>query len=218
MTPFRWLLLPLLIYLLGQYFEGPPYRVIVRSLPFMMSCFYLSIVAAMQLHQRSELPLLYLLLQALLVPVGFVFTIQNYYNGGINADYSLAVLFFTILMGFNGIIYCWSLFSFHRQSKLRIKSARIKSYDLKLCYLDDDGNLGEIKYHDQGITELPEAMVIDGFSEDRYIDLRDHWETIIADQLEKYQTDITTYETIIKFGDTMQLTDKYRLTIKVTYL
>ena len=29
---------------------------------------------------------------------GFIFAIQNYYDGGTNADYSLAVLFFAILM------------------------------------------------------------------------------------------------------------------------
>jgi len=78
----RWFLLPLLLYIAGQYLEGPPYRVIVRSVPFVLACFALSGLAAQYLRQKSDLPLLYYLLQALLVPFGFVFAIQSYYNGG----------------------------------------------------------------------------------------------------------------------------------------
>lgn len=216
----RWLLLPLLLYIAGQYLEGPSYRVIVRSLPFMLACFALSGLAAQYLQQRSDLPLLYYLLQALLIPFGFVFAIRNYYNGGINADYSLAVLFFAILMGLNGILYCCSLFSFRHRLKpndQEIEPETIKSYDLKLYYLDDDGNPAKTKYHDQGTTEPPEAIIIDGFSEDRYIDLREYWSEIIENHIEEYQTDITIYETIIKFGETQQLVDEYRLVINVSY-
>lgn len=106
-----------LVFIAGQYLEGPPYRVIVRSAPFILACFALSGLAAQYLRQRSSLPLLYYLYQALLIPGGFIFAIQNYYNGGINVDYSLAVLFFAILMGLNGILYGFSLFSFNRQSR-----------------------------------------------------------------------------------------------------
>lgn len=84
-------------------------------------------------------------------------------------------------------------------------------------YFHSTGNLGKIKYHDQGTTEPPEAIIIDGFSEDRYIDLREHWVEIIADKLEEYQTDISTYETIIKFGETQQLVNEYKLVVKVTF-
>lgn len=210
----RWLLLPALIFIIGQYLEGPPYRVIVRSLPFILACFALSGLAAQYLWQRSELPRLYCLLQALLIPFGFIFAIQNYYNGGINADYSLAVRFFAILMGLNGVLYSCSLFSFRHRPK---KSGAMESYDIKLHYLDAQGSLGKVKHHEQGTEEPPEAISIDGFSEDRYIDLRGYWVEILADQIERFQTDITTYETIIKFGETQQLINKYRLIIKVTY-
>jgi len=214
----HWLLLPALIFIAGQYLEGPPYRVIVRSVPFILVFFSLSALAARYLRQRSDLPLLYYLLQALLVPFGFIFAIQNYYNGGINVDYSLAVLFFAILMGLHGILYGFSLFSCKRKPTLKSKPTIIKSYDLKLCYFDADGNLGKIKYHDQGATKTPEAIIIDGFSEDRYIDLRNYWAEILEDKIAEFQTDITTYETIIKFGDTQQLVDEYRLVIKVSFV
>ncbi len=210
----RWLLLPLLIFIAGLYLEGPSYRVIVRSVPFVLACFTLSILAAQYLRQKSDLPLLYYLLQALLVPFGFVFAIQNYYNGGINANYSLAVLFFAILMGLSGILYCCSLFSFHRRPK---NLGAMESYDIKLHYLDDQGSLGKVKHHEQGTTEPPEAIIIDGFSEDRHIDLREYWIEILADQIEEYQTDITAYETIIKFAEIQQLVDEYRIVITVTY-
>ncbi|MCK4502455.1 MAG: hypothetical protein KAU22_05425 [Desulfuromonadales bacterium] len=216
----RWLLLPLLFYIAGQYLEGPPYRVIVRSVPFILACFALSILAAQYLRQRSSLPLLYYLYQALLVPGGFIFVIQNYYNGGINGDYSLAILFFAILMGLNGILYSCSLFSFRRRpqpTKLNTKPGIMKSYDIKLHCLDHEGNLGKVKYHDQGTAEPPEAIIIEGFSEARYIDLRGYWTEILAAQIEEYRTAITTRETIIKFGDTVQLVDEYELVMQVTY-
>ena len=120
-------------------------------------------------------------------------------------------------MGLNGILYGFSLFSFNRQSKLQTKPAIMKNYDLKLCYLDDDGNPGKIKYHEQGTTEPPEAIIIDGFSEDRYIDLRNYWTEILEDKIAEFHTDITTYETIIKFGDTQQLVNEYKLVIKVIF-
>ena len=93
----------------------------------------------------------------------------------------------------------------------------MESYEIKLHSLDDQGSLGKVKHHEQGTTEPPEAIIIDGFSEDKYIDLREYWTEILADQLEEYQTDVTTYETIIKFGETQQLVDEYRLVIKVSY-
>ena len=193
---------------------------IVRSVPFVLACFSLSILAAQYLRQRSNLPLLYYLYQALLIPVGFVFVIQNYYNGGINGDYSLAVLFFAILMGFNGILYGCSLFSLRRQpqsAKLETTPGIIKNYEIKLYCLDSEGNSGKEKYHDKGISDPPQAIIIDGFSEDIYIDLREYWSEILEDQIEEYHTDITTRETIIKFGDTVQLIDEYRLEMQVTY-
>ena len=117
-------------------------------------------------------------------------------------------------MGLNSIIYEFSLFSCKRKTNLLTKPAIIKSYGLKIFYLDDNG---KIKYHDQGTTEPPEAIIINCFSEDRHIDLRGYWEEILADQREEYQTDITTYETITKFGETQPLVDEYRLIIKTVF-
>ena len=93
----------------------------------------------------------------------------------------------------------------------------MKSYDIKLHCLDPEGNPGKVKYHDQGTVEPPEAIIIDGFSEDRYIDLRGYWAEILEDQIEEYRAAITTRETIIKFGDTVQLVDEYELVMRITY-
>ncbi|MCP3670267.1 MAG: hypothetical protein GY814_07515 [Gammaproteobacteria bacterium] len=210
----RWLLLPLLLYIAGQYLDGPPYRVIVRSLPFVLACFYLSIAAAHYLRYKSDLPLYFYLLQAILVPGGFVFAIQYYYNGGINTDFSLAVLFFVILMGTNAILYGCSLYPIRHQPEVPLA---IKNYEINLYTRDQKGQQGTVKYHDHGATEPPTAIIVDGFSEDRYIDLRPYWQKIIEHQIDEFKTEITTYETIIKYGDTQQLVDDYLIVIKTVF-
>jgi hypothetical protein len=213
---FRWLLLPAIIYLLGQFLEGPPYRVIVRGLPFILTSFVLSGFAAHNLHQKFRLPILISIVQGALIPAGFVLVIQRYYNGGMNHDYATVAILFTLAMGINGIIYLWSLFDWKNWKTGRCP-AQIGHYEIKLCTLCDDGTTGRLKYHDKGEESPPEAIFLDGFSQNQCIDLAPYWAEVLDEHIEEFQTDITVKETIIKFGETMQLVDHYRLQIVVSY-
>lgn len=210
---FRLLLLPLIIYLTGQFLEGPPYRVIVREFPFILACFVTSELAAHYLYQKFRGSVLVAIVQGALVPAGFILVVQRYYNGGINHDYTTAVTLFSLAMGINGMVYLWSLFDW----KKRKQPLQISHYDVKLYNLCEDETLGRLSFHEQGEDSPPEAIILDGFSQNQCIDLNPYWTEISEKQLEEFQTDITVRETIIKFGDTMQLVDHYRLQIIVDY-
>ena len=106
----RWLLLPLLFIVLGDFLEGPPTRVVVRSLAFAVACFSLSLLTAQFLHQVHRLPLAIALPPALFIPAAFIYCAQHYYHGGKNADYELAISFFFVLMCLVGAVYIYSLF------------------------------------------------------------------------------------------------------------
>lgn len=212
----RWFLLPLIFFIVGQFLEGPSYRVIVRGWPFILACFALSGVAAYTLRQRFRVPSVVSIVQALLVPTGFIFAVQQYYDGGINTDYATAVVFSMLAMGVNGLVYLSGLFEWGDRKREKL-SPRIEQYEVKLFTLDNDGTLGRLKYHAQGETSPPQMILLEGFSQDQYIDLEPYWNTILDQQLEEFRTDIVVHETIIKFGETMQLTDPYRLQISICY-
>jgi hypothetical protein len=212
----RWLLLPELLYLTGQFLEGPPYRVIVRSLPFILSCFALSGLAMHYLRQRIQLPVVGSIVQGLLLPTGFIFVVQKYYNGGINSDYTTAVTLFALAIGANGVIYLCSLFDW-KNRKNKEHPQQMSHYAIKLYTLHDDGTLGRLHYQDEGKESPPEAIFLDGFSQNQCIDLAPYWAEVLDEHIEEFQTDITVKETIIKFGETMQLVDHYRLQIVVSY-
>ena len=209
----RWLLLPALVYLIGQFLEGPPYRVIVRGLPVILVCFIMSELAAHYLHKKFRLPVIISIVQGALVPAGFVLVVQRYYNGGINHDYTTAVTLFALAMGVNGMVYLWSLFDWKKKKH----PLQMNHYEIKLYRLCEDGTLGRLSYHDHGEESPPGAIVLDGFSQNQCIDLEPYWSEILDKHIEEFQTDITVRETIIKFGDTMQLVDHYRLLISISY-
>ncbi len=209
----RWLLLPAIIYLIGQFLEGPPYRVIVRGLPFILTSFFMSELAAHYLQQKFRLPVFASIVQGALIPAGFVLVIQRYYNGGINHSYSTAVTLLTLAMGINGIIYLWSLFDWKKKKQ----PLQMSHYEIKLYGLCADGTLGRLQYQDHGKSAPPEAIILDGFSQSQCIDLEPYWTEVLGKHIEEFQTDVTVRETIIKFGDTMQLVDHYRLLISISY-
>jgi hypothetical protein len=210
---FRLLLLPGLFYLAGQFLEGPPCRVIVRGLPFILCSFVLAELATYSLHRKFRLPVLVSIVQGALVPAGFVLVLQRYYNGGINHDYAVAVTLFSLAMGLNGVIYLGSLFSWKKKKR----PLQMSCYKVKLYRLCEDGTLGRLCYHNKGEESPPEEIILDGFSQNQCIDLDPCWAEILDDHIEEFRADITVRETIIKFGDTMQLVDHYRLQIIVDY-
>ena len=210
---FRLSLLPTAFYLFGQFLEGPPYRVIVRGLPFILACFVMSELAAHYLYQKFRGSVLVAIVQGALIPAGFVLVVQRYYNGWINHDYTTAVTLFSLAMGINGMVYLWSLFDWKKRKQL----LQISHYDVKLYNLCEDGTLGRLSFHEQGEDSPPEAIILDGFSQNQCIDLDPYWAEILNEYIEDFQTDITVRETIIKFGETMQLVDHYRLQIIVDY-
>jgi hypothetical protein len=93
----------------------------------------------------------------------------------------------------------------------------IMHYDIRLYALDAKGNPAGVKYQDQGISAPPEAITLDGYSRDICVDLAEYWAEILRNHIREFQTDITTRETIIKFGDTQQLVNHYQLQINVTF-
>lgn len=107
----RWLLLPFLLYAFGGFLEGPPTRVVVRSFSFISGCFVLSILAAQFLQQVRRIPIALSLLQALVIPGGYVYFAQLYYNGGKNQDYFIAIGIFFLVMMLNAVVYLNGLFS-----------------------------------------------------------------------------------------------------------
>ena len=236
----RWLLLPLLFYAFGGFLEGPPTRVVVRSFPFVAGCFTLSIMAAQFLQQVRRIPIALSLLLALFIPSGYVYFAQLYYDGGKNLDYSIAIGIFFLLMMLNAGLYLNGLFALRQKDTSTaedIESASIeydeeyveeedqdewepvpiKRYQIILYELNPEGQRGKIVLRKQGNSELPEYLTVDGFSSNRYIDLRGYWDEIIENECEQYCADLATYETIVKFGDTMQLVDKYQIVFILTY-
>lgn len=220
MTILRWAVLPLLFYLLGQYLEGPPTRVVVRSVPFIFTCIAISILAVQFLRQRHNIPLGTVLLAGVVTPLGFIISLQNYYNGGKNPDYAVIAGVFSVLMLLNGGIYLYSLFPRRNRTEnnnLNTKPGDIKSYKIKLHSVDNHNNIVGLKYQDAGESILPQYISIDGYSQDQAISLRVHWEEIQQNQIEHYIASETIRETIVKFGETMQLVDHYQLEIDVSF-
>jgi len=216
----RWLLLPLLIYLVGQYLEGPAYRVLVRGLPFVVAAFALSVLAAQFLRRAKHLPWLLMVAQALVVPAGFVYSLQQYYDGGGNGSNVPAALFFSGLMALNAVIYLNSLFSLRvgvRPERKMPENSTIHSYGISLHTLGDDGRAGMLVFEQHGDGAPPEVMTIDGYSHSIAIPLDAYWEDIQQQRLEHFRTQLTIRETIVKFGETRQLVDDCLLAIDVVY-
>jgi hypothetical protein len=212
----RWSLLPLLLVLLGQYIEGPSYSAIVRGAPFVFSVFAVSLLAGQFLRQFPPFPKWLQPLQSLLVPMLFILTSQRFYNGGVDTSFSLMMVITGFLMALNFVVYLVSLYSI-RQDETNdnvVTPRHESSYSIVLRYLSPDGRPGGIKYQEEGAETPPTAIIIDGFSSDQAIDLREYWERLANDDICYLEVPITIRETIIKFGETQQLVDNYMLRIK----
>ncbi len=110
----KWLLLVLLIGILGQFMEGPPTRVVVRSSGFVFCCFAMSLFAAHFLHKVKKIHITVITTLGLLVPGGYIYMAQCFYTGGKNMDFALPLLFFTLLMALNCLFFIRALFSLRK--------------------------------------------------------------------------------------------------------
>lgn len=219
----RWFLIPLLLYLIGQYLEGSPYRVIVRSLPFLVACFALSWLATDFLRSKHKVPLWTSLFQGGVLPVVFIFSVQGYYSGAENSIYASSAVFLGLLMVGNGGIYVLSLFSrggTQKKVKKIVKRYLLVAYKVRLYSLDHEGRTGAVRFEYCGkkfATPL-QWINLDGFSQNQAIDLSDYWATILQNQLTDFQTDLTVRESIVKFGEVRQLVDHYQLVIQSQFM
>lgn len=93
----------------------------------------------------------------------------------------------------------------------------VTHYELRLFTVTDDGKRRGIHVQMQGTPPLPEVITLDGYSHDHFIALKDHWQTIKQQGLRHFTTPVTLYETIVKFGDTQQLVNRYELEIAITF-
>jgi len=100
----------MVLFVIGGWLEGPPTRLLVRSPSFIFTSYALSFCASYFFTQRNVLTRAVLIVQALVVPSGWLYAVQHYYHGGKNQDYTLISLFFGLLMMINGILYLLSLF------------------------------------------------------------------------------------------------------------
>jgi len=99
-------------------------------------------------------------------------------------------------------------------------SRTIQSFHVRLFKSNEEGKPAPYPIFDKHGTasdERPQYIAVDGFSKDEYIDLQPYWDNIIHQGIRHYQTVITIRETIVKFGDTMQLVSHYLLTFEVHY-
>lgn len=98
----------LIIFSFGQFLEGPPYRVIVRSSPFISGIILMSFSTAVSLRLKSDRFFIVNLIIGGVTPIGYILTIQQYYNGGINTDYQTLVHVFSSLMFSVGVVYIYT--------------------------------------------------------------------------------------------------------------
>lgn len=60
-------------------------------------------------------------------------------------------------------------------------------------------------------------IYVSGFNQDSFLDLENEWNYIIKKQLNEYKTNVSVYETIRKFGDTIQVKTDFNVYLKVKY-
>ncbi|MBU1640495.1 MAG: hypothetical protein KKG53_08420 [Proteobacteria bacterium] len=192
-----------------------------------MTCIALPLLTAQFLHQIYRLHLALVAIPAFIIPAGYIYFAQAYYHGGKNEQYQLHITIFFILMCLLGVVYLYSLFVI-TPKEVRAEGAEAEAeggeaeqeakfgYEITLYNLDSEGQRGAMKLQEQGEDELPDYITVDGFSKNIAISLHEYWEAYLDNDLDEYSTDVTTYETIVKFGEPMQLVDKYQLVLKIT--
>lgn len=216
----RWLLALLLFYVFGDFLEGPPTREVVRSWPFIVACVSLPVLTAQFLYQVFRVHFAALVVPALAIPSGYIHFAQLYYDGGKNEPYELSVTLFFVLMLLIGVVYLFSLYMIRpQQPKEETDDSESESdagYEITLYELKSEGKRGAVKHQEEGGEELPEGISIDGFSRTLFIDLNEYWDDMLENELDDYSAKVTTYETIVKFGETKQLVDNYQIVLKLT--
>lgn len=60
-------------------------------------------------------------------------------------------------------------------------------------------------------------LSFEGFNNSRILSLDDIWRDLIENKKTKFTGEVLALETIVKFGDTMQLETPYKVQIKVTH-
>ncbi|MBU0654634.1 MAG: hypothetical protein KJ914_05800 [Gammaproteobacteria bacterium] len=93
----------------------------------------------------------------------------------------------------------------------------LQHYDLRLYNLGSDNQRGALKAHEHSPGEPPQTLTLDGFSRSLCIDLSPYWAEILQNQLEHYQAHTATYETIVKFGEALQLINEYEIVFDLKY-
>ena len=99
-------------------------------------------------------------------------------------------------------------------------NASIQHFQVQLFKRHTDGKTSlHAIFDEQGgsTTPLPQFIVVDGFSHDHIIELEPYWNDLIDQNIRSHETAVLIRETIIKFGDTMQLVDHYTLKFNITY-
>jgi hypothetical protein len=220
-----WALVPLLLFLFGQYLEGPPYRVIVRSGPFVIAVVGVTALASAFVWRLRRYPPLLGFIYVVMVSMGFIWSAQHYYDGGKNSDYLTFFLVWTVPMGINAALFLNSLFASFEPSPQPIadgaepESAELPvgHFDVRLFTVAQDGGRKHLYYELRGGPPLPEGFFLDGYSHDHFVSLEEHWGHILEQRLRRFTTSITLYETIVKFGETQQLVQNYELEIETSF-
>lgn len=226
-----WLLVPFLLVLSGWYLEGSPYRLIVRSPLFMFCVAGISVFACIFIRRVRSYPAGVCAVYAAVVCGGFIYSARQYYDGAGNDAYFPALILWGSFMGLNALLYVLGLFApfFRKISQSNhpdMASDRqpnnenprhVDSYDIQLFRLNQDKTKGAVCFHMRGSRPLFGGFFINGFSQDQFVDLSLYWPTISEQRLEFFSTSISTYETIVKFGDTLQMTDTYQLEINTVF-
>lgn len=236
----RLTLLPFLLYLLGQYLEGPSYRTIVHGIPFVLVSFGIVILSAQYLGERTRRQFKVTFLPLLFLPAAFVYAIQRHFDGSANPPVSFAVFITSLLMFLCGLVYLRSLAAAwdtslptttatpHQPATqadeagsddagLPGNDSGVAHYDIRLYRLDHQGRRSSLIQQESGHGELPRAFLLDGYSETQCIDLDPGWADVLSHRIELYRTHVATYETIEKFGETQQLVNEYELVFEVKF-
>ena len=117
----------MIIFSFGQFIEGPPYRVIVRGLPFIFGILLMSFSTAVSLRLKNDNLFILNLIIGGVIPIGYILTIQQYYNGGINVDYRPLFYVFSSFMFGISVLYIYTFI------RLFFRIGRKSSHKKKHC-------------------------------------------------------------------------------------
>jgi len=214
------LLLPLLLFVATGGLEGSPTRLWVRSPSFVLGSVLLSFFGAhfatTVVTSRRALHWPMIVIQAVVIPCGWLYSIQHYYHGGKNQDYASLSLFFGLLMMINGVLYLCSLFARRKLHAPPCASASPLNYTVALYRLNGDKPATTAVYQHSS-ADPQQVICLDGFSRTLTIDLEDYWNMMTVARNTDFSTPATTYETIVKFGQTQQIVDHYQLDLYIDY-